>query len=362
MKVLLDAFWWKEGPISNRQVLQQIVANWLEKYPEDQLVLAVPAKDVKDLRSEFGEAVEIVGMRLRPHGIAIILELGGLARRVEADIVLAQNFTPLTSRSVVFIQDVLFLTNPDWFTRSERIYFGLMPLSARRSAQVLASSVTEAKRITANVRLRRPAVPVGLAPSPALLETVPVAPRIGLERNAFVLTVGRLNVRKNLEKVCQAALLTPNISRSHPLVVAGGYQGKAVRFSDQVQSAVADGRIILAGSVSDQELAWLYSNTSTFVFASLDEGFGLPPVEALAFGAPVVASDIPVMRENLGAHARYVDPMDAGAIAEALANATRDDGESEARQAYAAQRFSWPEVVRRIRISLRDVVERGVGR
>lgn len=352
MKVLFDAFWWKEGPVSNRQVLHRIVGQWRQQFPGDELVLAVRARDVESVRRELGPVIEVVGMRLRPHGVAVILELGLLAKRVAADVVLAQNFTPLTGNTAVFIQDVLFLTNPDWFTRAERLYFGLMPISARRAGRVLASSVAEAVRIDANVRLRLPAAPVGLAPNPDLLAARRVKPSLQIERNEFILTVGRLNVRKNLERVCQAAIRSGAVSAVRPLVVAGGYQGKSVRFSDAVQKGIDDGRIVLAGNVTDEELAWLYENTATFVFASLDEGFGLPPVEALAFGAPVIASDIPVMRENLGEQAFYVKPTDVGAISAALEGASRDDGRSVARMDYASHRFSWSSVVSNIRANL----------
>lgn len=357
--MLFDAFWWKEGPVSNKQIVHRIVLGWLQDFPEDEMVLAVPNGDVAVVQRELGPRVEVVGLRFKPQGVAVMAELGRVARRSSADVILAHNFTPFSGKSAVFIQDVLFMTNPNWFTRAERLYFAFMPLSARRAVRVLSSSSAEAERIDSNVRLRRPAQPVGLAPNPALLEADQVKPHLDIERNAFVLTVGRLNVRKNLERVCQAALLSKGVTKASPLVVAGGYQGKSVKFSDEVQQAVREGRILLAGNVTDNELAWLYANTSTFVFASLDEGFGLPPVEALAFGAPVVASDIPVMRENLGPHAVYVSPTDVIALAAALEHPNRDDGNAEKRIAYARSQFSWTAVVARIRSSLVDVIAIG---
>jgi glycosyltransferase involved in cell wall biosynthesis len=355
VKILFDAFWWVEGPVSNRQILQRIVENWRAEFPQDRMVLAVRAQDLSQVRSELGPSIELIGMRLRPHGVAVVTELGGLAKRVGADVILAHNFTPVSGRAAVFIQDVLFLTNPDWFTRTERLYFSLMPLSARRAARVLASSAAEAVRIDGNVSLKLPALAVGLAPNPALLSAEQTKPALNLKRNSFILTVGRLNVRKNLERVCQAAILSPSVTPSRPLVVAGGYQGKAVKFSEAVQGAIREGSVVLAGNVTDGELAWLYSNASTFVFASLDEGFGLPPVEALAFGAPVIASDIPVMRENLGENAIFVPPTDVSSIAAAMEEANRDDDWSDQRIAYASERFSWSRVVNNIRRALLEV-------
>jgi glycosyltransferase involved in cell wall biosynthesis len=85
-----------------------------------------------------------------------------------------------------------------------------------------------------------------------------------------------------------------------------------------VQRAIEEGAIRLLGGIDDAELAWLFGHAELFVFLSLDEGFGLPPVEALSFGCPVLASDIPVLRETLGDRATFVDPTDPSAIAAAF--------------------------------------------
>ncbi len=78
------------------------------------------------------------------------------------------------------------------------------------------------------------------------------------------------------------------------------------------------GAVRFLGFVSDAQLAWLYATSNLFVFASLDEGFGMPALEALHFGAPVLVSDIPVFREILGDHAQYVAPTDVAAVTSAI--------------------------------------------
>ncbi|MCQ3029013.1 glycosyltransferase, partial [Pseudomonas tremae] len=119
----------------------------------------------------------------------------------------------------------------------------------------------------------------------------------------FLLTVGRLNVRKNLAFTCLAAIRSGAISASFPLVIAGSVHGRSEDWPPEVQRAIADGAIILPGYVADEELAWLYGHCRAFLFFSRGEGFGLPPLEALRAGGEVLASDIPVMREILGEHA-----------------------------------------------------------
>jgi glycosyltransferase involved in cell wall biosynthesis len=127
-----------------------------------------------------------------------------------------------------------------------------------------------------------------------------------------LLAVGRLNARKNLARLVRALAAGGVIDPSHPLVVVGEAQGRTgdVDF-------VADAEVHWLQSVSSSELRWLYENATGFMFASLDEGYGLPPLEARAFGCPVAVSDIPVFRENLGDGALYFDPLDDRSIVEA---------------------------------------------
>ena len=93
-----------------------------------------------------------------------------------------------------------------------------------------------------------------------------------------------------------------------------------IELAPAVRAAVDEGTIRFLGRIDDGALAWLYCHAELFVFMSLDEGFGLPPVEALTFGCPVLVSDIPVFRETLGGAARYADPTDVAGAAAVLAD------------------------------------------
>ena len=109
MRVIIDAYWWRRGPRANRSVLRDLVAQWRARYPEDELVLAVRARDCRAVSAELGPEVPLVPLHLWPHGVAIIAELAWRSRRSP---VLAQNFTPLRGRSAVLIQEVLFVLHP----------------------------------------------------------------------------------------------------------------------------------------------------------------------------------------------------------------------------------------------------------
>jgi glycosyltransferase involved in cell wall biosynthesis len=133
-----------------------------------------------------------------------------------------------------------------------------------------------------------------------------------------VLVVGWLNMRKNLDTVLHAALRAEVVTPRAPVVVVGEPDGRGADLSAEVEAGVRSGAIRFLGYVSDEQLAWLYAGARAFVFVSLDEGFGIPMLEALHFGAPVVASDIPVFREILGDRATFVPPLDVGAVAAAI--------------------------------------------
>ncbi|MET0787849.1 MAG: glycosyltransferase family 1 protein [Cellulomonas sp.] len=314
MRVLVDGYWWAAGPLSNRQVQREIIRHWVDLF-DDELTMVVPHKVLSEVEGPPG--VTCVGTRLWPHGVASVVDYPRIARRVGADVAVVHNFTPWTGRSAVFVHDVMFQTNPEWFTLPERAYLQLVPWTLRRADVVATSSHHEAERIAQHNRGIATVVPIGLAVGTELASATPTRPA-GVDDGEFVLSVGRLNVRKNLGRLFTAAARSGAITPTRPLLVVGEPEGARADLGPDVRDAVSSGAIRFLGRVDDGELAWLYKNAGLFVYISLDEGFGLPPVEALAFGCPVLVSDIPVMRENLGASAAYVDPLDVDAIAAAL--------------------------------------------
>ena len=345
MRVLFDGFWWGRGPVSNRQVLREFILAWAKEYPEDDVIVAVRRRDRKVARAELPAAVAIAGTRLSPQGISAIAELPFVARRVRADVTITHNFTPAFGRAAVFVHDYLFLTAPEWFTRKERAYFVLMPLTARRARWLFTSSASEADRISRLSRGRM-VVPVGLAVGSGLTGASPCRPA-GLEGlgDGFLLCVGRLNARKNLANTIGAALASGRVTDAAPLVIVGEPQGRDAVLSDDVAEAVRRGAVRFLGFIDDDELAWLYSNASALLFLTRDEGFGLPALEALHFGAPLVVSDLPVFREILGRRASFTDPEDVAAIAAAIREAPPRSAPIDT----TTLGYSWDESVRRMR-------------
>ncbi|HEX8336054.1 MAG TPA: glycosyltransferase family 1 protein, partial [Pyrinomonadaceae bacterium] len=135
----------------------------------------------------------------------------------------------------------------------------------------------------------------------------------------FLLAVGTIEPRKNLSTLVRAfeVVLRERPSSSLRLVVAGGRGWLSGPLFESIERSPARGRVVMAGYVPDERLRALYSACAAFVYPSLYEGFGLPPLEAMSCGAPVVAGDTPAVAEVSGRGARLFDPRDAGQLARA---------------------------------------------
>jgi glycosyltransferase involved in cell wall biosynthesis len=355
VKVVLDAYWWADGPPSLRHVLREIVLAWSSGFPDDQLVLvARNGADTTD--APAGTIIE--RSALWPQALLATVAVVRAAHRHRADLVLTHNFAARypAGRSAIYLHDVLFTSNPEWFTRVERAYFSGMVRFAPRADVVFTSSETEAGRIRDHTTTQR-VIAIGLGLSRELL-AASSDPDPRLVPGSFVLTVGRLNIRKNLGTVLRVALASNTITADRPLVVVGAADGRAAELDQQTASAIADGRVLFTGFVSEERLRWYYESTALFIYLSLGEGFGMPPVEAAALGAPVLVSDLPVFRETLGVDARYVDPTDAAAITAAVTSMLHDsvptDGEWMPRlpRPDIAARHDWTTTVAALRAEI----------
>jgi glycosyltransferase involved in cell wall biosynthesis len=349
VKVLFDAYWWVEGQPSGRRVVDSFLRTWLADWPEDELSAAVQARHLDRARALAGDApLTLHPVRARPHGVSVLTELGRLAR--DADAVLSQNYTPLRARAVraVFIHDLMFDEHPEFFSRVERAYFAGMPFSARFADVVLTSTAAEGARIARmRPRLAGKVRPVGLSVPEAFRSREARDPGVGVEPGRFLLCVGRLNVRKNVDRLIDAVLATDLVRPDFPLVVVGEPNGLAIRGAD-----ADDRRVRFLGGVDDEGLKWLYEQCRLFVFPSLDEGFGLPVVEAALSGAPMVLSDIPAFRE-LAPGAAFFDPTDTAAIGAAIGDELGRPSPTPSPQVAVP---SWSEVVGRIRETLAEQV------
>ena len=125
------------------------------------------------------------------------------------------------------------------------------------------------------------------------------------------------------------------------LVLAGSLGHGADKLLDMAREAIEKGWVRLPGYVDQDDLPGLYSAARAFCCLSLYEGFGLPPLEALACGTPVLASRIPVFEEVLGSAAHFVDPHDEVEIASGLEATDKSDPSRVQERIERASRYSW---------------------
>ncbi len=265
------------------------------------------------------------------------------------DVFHGTNFVlPPTRRAagVLTVHDLAFDAHPETVTAASRRYADLVPRGLRRAAAVCTVSETVAGELVARYGLDRSKVvvtPNGL--SPRWLAGPAPASRAELSAHGlperFLLFVGTIEPRKNLP-VLLDALRELRVTRVDvpPLVLAGpaGW-GRAPDLA-----GLPAGAVIATGHLAEDQLAGLMAAAAALVLPSRYEGFGLTPLEALACGTPVVVSDLPVLREVLGAAATFVPVGDAAALAAALGavlDAGRGDPPMIEDRRRRAALFSW---------------------
>jgi glycosyltransferase involved in cell wall biosynthesis len=172
----------------------------------------------------------------------------------------------------------------------------------------------------------------------------------------YVVAVGTLEPRKNLQALVDAfgRLSRSDQGAPHLVLVGPSGWGPALELDRLPRDLVH-----LTGYLDDDELRSVVAGSRGLAFPSLYEGFGLPPLEALACGRPVVVSDLPVMREVLGKHADYVPVGDVDALAGALQRLPHradDDPEAVAARHIHAAAFTWDRCAERTRAAYEDAL------
>lgn len=237
-----------------------------------------------------------------------LVDLPLAMRRDRLDLLLTQYFTALThpSRQVVVVHDVLFETHPQFFPPRTRWRNRLLVRwSARRAGRVLTVSRYSRDQITAAYGVPPDRVAVvhnGVAPADGTAEAeLPTAVPRGTR---YVLSVGRLEPRKNVRLLLDA--LDRVRDPAARLVVVGRDDFERPEVLDRL---AADPRVVHLVDVPDAQLAALYRYAAALVFPSLGEGWGIPVLEALAAGTPVIASDRTAVPEAGGDVCTYFSPV-----------------------------------------------------
>lgn len=280
------------------------------------------------------------------------------ARRLGAELVHAPaNFGPARPRVPVIltVHDLLAFKHPRHVPGA---YAGVLRAMIRRAARVARRvlTVSEASGRDLVDLLGIPADRITVTPLAG--SPPPASAAAAVRRPDLLVSIGNRMPHKNFERLLEALALIPADERPE-LVITGSHGDDPL--APVVERLGLGGRVRLRDWIDSAELERLYAEATALVFPTLFEGFGLPTLEAMARGCPVICSDLPVMREVAGDAASYVDPSDARSIATAI-TAVLSDPAARSRMAAAglerASRFSWERTAEATRDALLSAVER----
>jgi glycosyltransferase involved in cell wall biosynthesis len=280
-------------------------------------------------------------------------------KRAAVDVFHGTNYeVPLWTarRTVVTVHDLSSLLYPELHRKQLARRMRLrLPLAVKLARAVITPTEAVKRELCARLKVK-PAKVTAIHEAPrASFRPVPrddsllVRQRLGIDSD-FLLFVGTLEPRKNLLTLLRAFAQILRETRLRPrLVVAGG----AGWLMDETFSAMCDENtrdyLCLTGYLNDDELRALYSSCRAFIYPSLYEGFGLPPLEAMACGAPVIASRIAALQETLSDAAILIDPLDVTELARRIITLLEDGrrrDELVAKGQASVKSFSWEKAAR----------------
>jgi glycosyltransferase involved in cell wall biosynthesis len=276
--------------------------------------------------------------------------------RVGADILWNPcNIAPvlLRRRQLITVFDASVYAGPEWFNWKFRAYYrGVFSLYQNIASRIITCSEFSKGEIARYLKVPPERIDVAYgAISPEFKRTGSQA----IVKGGYVLSLGSRDPRKNVAKLIAAWKTVPDsVKAGRKLVVAGG---KQPTFSNEKLNEGSPD-VFFTGYLEDDALPGLYSNADCLVYPSLYEGFGLPPLEAMACGCPVIVSGKASLPEVCGEAAMYVDPLSVPSIAGAISSMLTDAALREdlvAKGYENVRRFDWETSASRVLESLDKV-------
>jgi glycosyltransferase involved in cell wall biosynthesis len=280
-------------------------------------------------------------------------------RRIAPDVYHSPNYIlplRLSCPSVVTIHDMAFLDRKLHRLRSH-LYLSVLATAAVHKAKriICVSEYTKREMLRRFPSTASKARVIGEGVDPAFTPQSPRAierfrRRFGLV-DPYVLFVGTIEPRKNLPRLIEAfSAAVAGHAFPHRLIIAGGSGWKDEPVRRAYRASAVRERIHFAGYLRDDELPAAYAGADVFIYPSLHEGFGLPPLEAMACGTPVITSNVTSLPEVVGEAAVTVNPRDTNALTDALRVLLRDAAlrdELSAAGRARAREFTWEDAAAR---------------
>jgi glycosyltransferase involved in cell wall biosynthesis len=380
MHIAINAWFWNSTLTGSGQYIQRLVEHLVEIAPDLEIELCVPAGQIPDLKSPTSPVrYQPIANRHRLPANLYKLWFEQIAfpracRRLGVELAHVPYWAPPLRSfvpTITTIHDLIPLLLPEYRGGpAVRLYTTLVSRAARRAALALTDSRASRRDIIANLRLPEDRVrAIHLAageqftPTPYPGETA-IRAQYGLPER-YVLYLGGFDVRKNVAAVFGAYhQAAASIGATCPLVVAGKIPEQDTPFTPNPrrlarEHGLDEKHVHFVGVVDDADAPAVYRGATAFVFPSRYEGFGLPPLEAMACGTPVVGSTAASIPEIVGDGGLLLSPDDIEGMATALVRLATDDSlyvEMGSRALAQAAKFSWKQTALETLAAYRDVV------
>jgi glycosyltransferase involved in cell wall biosynthesis len=326
----------------------------------------------REIRFASPPEVEVyVGRRFPVRSVWMQLLLPSILREVRPEVVHFTNYlAPVLTDTpyVVSFHDMSLTLLPEAHTLKKRLLTAsLIPTVARRARRILVPSESTRRDVTRLLAVdpgRIRLVPYAASPLYRPLSDGPSALARRGVRPPYFLYVGTIEPRKNLARALRAfARIAPSLPE-HQFVIVGQSGWKYGEVLNEARRPDLAGKVVITGYVPEEELPLLYNHAIALVYPSLYEGFGLPLVEAMACGTPVLTSAGSSLSEVAGDAALLVDPLREDELAAAMSALATDErlrADLRRRGFLRSAAFSWERTARETIEVYREVAEEGPG-
>ncbi len=329
MRIGIDAHMLGDHSGGNESLYSNLLRNMVIENEDTVFLFVKPEVDV----TAYGKDFQIVRFEEANAFKRYFFELPRLCRKYQLDILHTQYFIPFNRPCPVVcsIHDICFEHYRDIFTKKEYLRQKLLiPYSARHSKRIIVCSEYSKLDISKRYHIPEDKIDVAYCAvnkdyrklSAVEIDSTNLRRKFGIKKD-YILSVGNLQPRKNLVRLIRAYQnLKETDEIEEQLVIVGK---KAWMFNDILKEALNNSAdIIFTDYVSENDLIRLYNDAEIFVYPSFFEGFGMPPLEAIACGTPVAVSDRTSLPEAVGEAGIYFNPFSVDEISESIKRLIED--------------------------------------
>jgi glycosyltransferase involved in cell wall biosynthesis len=362
MRIGIDATPLPSQPVGAGTYIIELVRALAELNSDHQFVVFAHHSRLSLFGDCPNQLVQWISVKDKPPALRFAWEqimLPGLANRLDLDILHSLHYTSprkLGCASVVTFHDMTFFLYPQFHTLSKRWLFPIMIRSSARTSTAIAVVSETTRRDTIKILNVPPGkihtTPNGISPAFRKITDSTQMDACRKKYNLpekFILYLGTIEPRKNLPLLLRAYHQFVQENTSHPLVIAGKRGWMYDQVLETVKKLRLETSVYFTGYIAREDLPVIYNLAEVLVYPSIYEGFGLPPLEAMACGTPVIVTEISTNQEHVGEAGFYFPPEDEMALVQALRTLLNNpdlQADLSGRGRERARQFTWQNCAR----------------